>query len=156
MFYTAFDALLPPALRSPTLDFYPSHLRGAIDEMIAWIYDLLNNAVYKAGFATTQPAYDSAITSIFSALDRLEAHLSSPTYSGPYLFGSSITEADIRVYPTLIRFDVAYHTIFKCNLKMIRHDYPKLHDWMRGLYWGESKAFRDTVDFQAVSAEDGG
>jgi glutathionyl-hydroquinone reductase len=71
------------------------------------------------------------------------------------LFGDHITEADIRLYPTLIRFDVAYFTIFKCNLKMIRHDYPQLHDWLRRLYWDESEAtnygsFKKTVDFQAV------
>jgi putative glutathione S-transferase len=70
------------------------------------------------------------------------------------LFGDHITEADIRLYPTLIRFDVAYFTIFKCNLKMIRYEYPQLHDWLRRLYWDESEAtnygaFKKTVEFQA-------
>jgi putative glutathione S-transferase len=84
----------------------------------------------------------------------LEEHLRQPGH-GPYLFGDHITEADIRLYPTLIRFDVAYFTIFKCNLKMIRYEYPQLHDWLRRLYWDESEttnfgAFKKTVDFPAV------
>jgi Glutathione S-transferase, C-terminal domain len=93
--------------------------------------------VYKTGFATTQQAYESSLYPLFNGLDRLEEHLGQPGHS-PYLFGANITEADIRLYPTLIRFDVAYHSIFKCNLKMIRHDYPRLDKWLRMLYWDES------------------
>jgi putative glutathione S-transferase len=120
--------------------------------MNAWTYPNLNNGVYRAGFATSQPAYDAAVTSVFAALDRLESHLS--TSPGPYLFGAHITDADIRVYTTIIRFDVAYFTIFKCNLRMIRYEYPRLHAWVRGLYWADGRvgrAFRGTVDFDAVS-----
>jgi putative glutathione S-transferase len=122
--------------------------------MNAWVYPELNNGVYRTGFATSQNAYDAAVTTVFAALDKLEDHLTK--VGTKYLFGDNITEADIRLYPTILRFDVAYHTIFKCNLKMIRHDYPKLHVWLRTLYWDESEgtrgAFKSTVDFQAVGA----
>jgi putative glutathione S-transferase len=124
--------------------------------MNAWTYPDLNNGVYRAGFATAQDAYNDAVTAVFGALDRLEDHLA--THPGPYLFGETITDADVRVYTTLVRFDVAYFTIFKCNLKMVRYEYPKLHAWLRGLYWDQDervgRAFRGTVDFDAVSERD--
>jgi putative glutathione S-transferase len=155
MFYTEFDHLLPEARREATKGdarLFPEHLKEKIEEMNTWVYPELNNGVYRTGFATSQDAYDSAVTTVFTALDRLEDHLS---HGQPYLFGNNITEADIRLYPTILRFDVAYHTIFKCNLKMIRHDYPNLHKWLRRLYWDESErtrgAFKSTVDFKAVS-----
>lgn len=154
MFYNEFDAFIPEPLREATkgdAGLFPAHLRDEIEETNTWVYPDLNNGVYKTGFATSQAAYDSAVTTVFAALDKLETHLIQR--QTPYLFGANITEADIRLYPTIIRFDVAYHTIFKCNLKMIRYDYPKLHEWLRRLYWDESErtrgAFRSTVDFQA-------
>lgn len=126
--------------------------------------------VYKCGFATTQEAYDTNIYPLFESLDRLENHLAAPEHQ-PFLFGKHITEAgkpsrpnfanrscvltskDIRLYTTLIRFDSAYHTIFQTNLKSIRHDYPKLHLWLRRLYWDDTMhtrgVFRDTVNFDA-------
>jgi putative glutathione S-transferase len=157
MFYTEFDSFIPSSLRESTKatnGIFPSHLRADIEEMNAWVYPDLNNGVYKSGFATSQDAYESAVTSVFVALDRLETHLTER--NTPYLFGDYITEADIRLYPTIIRFDVAYHTIFKCNKKMIRLDYPRLHQWVRRLYWDESErtnggAFGKTVNFKAVS-----
>ena len=157
MFYTEFDALLPESLRENSKgnkSLLPVHLQKDIEAMNAWVYDTINNGVYKTGFATTQEAYEEHVHPIFASLDRLEEHLGQPGHN-PYLFGDHITEADIRLYPTLIRFDVAYYTIFKCNLKMIRHDYPRLHEWLRRLYWDESErtnggAFKKTVDFQAV------
>ena len=159
MFYSEFDSVLPEHLcedKKPGGGFYPKHLRQEIDEMNAWVYDTVNNGVYKCGFATTQAAYESNLFPLFGSLDRLEKHLGEKGHH-PYLFGEYITEADIRLYPTLIRFDVAYHNIFMCNLKMIRHDYPRLSRWLRNLYWDGGKtlnghAFKDTVSFWAVSS----
>jgi putative glutathione S-transferase len=160
MFYTEFDAFIPAHLQEPSKGnkcLLPAHLVKDIEAMNDWVYDSVNNGVYKTGFAQTQEAYEENVYPIFEALDRLEEHLGKPGY-GPYLFGDHITEADIRLYPTLIRFDVAYFTIFRCNLKMIRYDYPRLHDWLRKLYWDESErtnggAFKKAVDFQTVSVE---
>jgi putative glutathione S-transferase len=111
--------------------------------------------VYKVGFATTQAAYNEHVTNLFEALDGLEQHLLQPQHH-PYLFGQYITEADIRLFTTLVRFDVAYYTIFKCNTKMIRLDYPRLHDWLRRLYWNDGPetaggAFQKTTHFELVS-----
>lgn len=158
MLYTAFDSHLPSHLREankPGGGLYPDRLKSEIDAMNEWVYDMLNNGVYKAGFAKTQKAYDDAVHPVFEALDRLEEHLSDPAHQ-PYLFGAHITEADIRLYPTLIRFDAAYHTVFKCNLKMIRHDYPRLHLWLRRLYWDQGPrtnggAFYNTTYLDIVS-----
>jgi glutathionyl-hydroquinone reductase len=116
MFSTEFDHLLPEKMREvnrPGGGFYPEHLRMEIDEMNQWVYHTVNNGVYKTGFATTQEAYESNLYPLFESLDRLEDHLSKPGHS-PFLFGENITEADIRLYTTLIRFDVAYYNIFKC------------------------------------------
>lgn len=158
MFFTEFDDLLPDNVREsahPLGGFYPEQLRKQIDEMNEWVYNTVNNGVYKCGFAGTQEAYDSNVMPLFESLDRLEKHLGETGHS-PYLFGKGITEADIRLYTTMIRFDVAYHNIFMCNLKMIRHDYPRLHRWLRYLYWDGEKvtnghAFKSTVDFWTVS-----
>jgi putative glutathione S-transferase len=157
MFYTEFDAFIPEHLREASKGdkgLFPEHLRKEIEAMNEWVYDDLNNGVYKTGFAQSQEAYEEHVYPVFKALDRLEEHLGQPGH-GSYLFGDHITEADIRAYTTILRFDVAYVTIFKCNLKMIRYDYPRLHDWLRNLYWDESRttnggAFKSTVDFQAV------
>ncbi|OJD30041.1 glutathione s-transferase [Diplodia corticola] len=143
--YSAFDHLLPPdrreAAKGPAA-LLPDHLRPQIDAMNAWVYDTINNGVYKCGFATAQKAYDASIYPLFASLDRIERHLAANEerrLPGPYLFGEHITEADIRLFPTVVRFDTAYHTLFKCNLKMIRHDYPRIDRWMRTLYWDETE-----------------
>jgi putative glutathione S-transferase len=162
MFYTEFDAFIPEHLRESSKGskgIFPEQLRKDIEAMNKWVYDDLNNGVYKTGFAQTQEAYEEHVYPVFRALDRLEEHLGQPGH-GPYLFGDHITEADIRAYPTVLRFDVAYFTIFKCNLKMIRYEYPNLNDWLRRLYWDEGKAtnggaFKKTVDFQAVCVQSG-
>jgi glutathionyl-hydroquinone reductase len=141
MLYTVFDDFLDPKDREvnrPGGGFYPEHLRSEIDEMNDWVYNQVNNGVYKVGFAQSQEAYDANIYPLFSALDRLEKHLAGSKYGGPYLFGEHITEADIRLYTTMIRFDVAYVGIFQCNLRTIRHGYPRLSRWLRNLYWDES------------------
>lgn len=158
MFYSAFDHLLPKELREETkgkAGLFPEHLRSQIEEMNDWVYNTVNNGVYKCGFAATQEAYESNVYPLFESLDRLEKHLEDPKHQ-PYLFGENITEADIRLYTTIARFDVAYFTIFRCNLRMIRYEYPNLHKWFRTLYWDESEkttggAFKNTTRFQVVS-----
>jgi putative glutathione S-transferase len=157
MFYSAFDAFLPEERRESTkgeAGLFPPHLHTEIEEMNDWVYNTINNGVYKTGFASTQAAYEENVFSLFKSLDRLELHLAEGEHQ-PYIFGKNITEADIRLYTTIARFDVAYFTIFKCNLKMIRYEYPKLHLWLRRLYWDESEvtrgAFRKTTFFDRVS-----
>jgi putative glutathione S-transferase len=157
MLYSEFDEFLPEELREvnrPGGGLYPEGLREQIDEMNAWVYPLINNGVYKTGFATTQAAYEENLYPLFEALDRVEEHLGQPGHQ-PFLFGENITEADIRLYTTIARFDVAYYLIFKCNLKMIRHDYPRIDRWYRLLYYDESGltrgAFRKTTYFDVVS-----
>jgi putative glutathione S-transferase len=104
------------------IDLCPADLLPEIDALNASIYPRLNNGVYRAGFATTQVAYDEAFNDVFTTLDELEARLGA---DGPYLFGKRFTEADIRLFVTLVRFDAAYHGLFKCNLRRIA-DYPEL------------------------------
>ncbi|KIW92370.1 uncharacterized protein Z519_07354 [Cladophialophora bantiana CBS 173.52] len=155
MLYDQFDDFLEPDQREvnkPGGGFYPPHLRAEIDAMNEWVYNTVNNGVYKTGFAASQEAYDANIYPLFKSLDRLEEHLKDPSHQ-PYLFGEHITEADIRLYTTLARFDVAYYNIFNCNLKMIRHDYPRLSKWLRNLYWDTSDrtnggAFKKTTFFE--------
>ena len=153
MFYTAFDAFVDPSLRETAKPLLPADKLDDIEAMNTWVYDTVNNGVYKCGFATAQEAYNTNVHALFESLDRLEAHLAER--QTPFLFGEHITEADIRLYTTLIRFDAAYYTLFKCNLKMIRHDYPKLHKWLRALYWDTGKetnggAFQSTTHFKPI------
>ena len=157
--FEAFDHLLPPGLREANKGpaaFIPQHLRADIDALNTWVYDTVNNGVYKVGFATSQTAYNDYIAELFQSLDRLESRLSHAGHS-PYLFGQHVTEADIRLYTTIVRFDVAYYSLFKCNLKMIRLDYPHLHAWLRRLYWNQGPetggdVFRSTTHFDVVSS----
>ena len=110
-------------------DFWPEDLRPAIEPVNARIYDTLNNGVYRSGFATAQVAYDQAVTALFETLDWLEERLSR----GRYLMGAHLTEADWRLFPTLVRFDTVYHGHFKCNRRRIV-DYPALWAYTRDLY----------------------
>lgn len=135
MFNSAFDGLT-----GNRLDFYPQALRGEIDALNQRIYPAVNNGVYRAGFATTQPAYDEAFGQLFEELERLESLLGERRY----LAGEHLTEADWRLFTTLIRFDAVYYGHFKCNLRRIE-DYPNLSNWLRELYQWPGVAA--TVDF---------
>lgn len=155
MLYTEFDDLIEPMYRESNKGsngLYPEHLQSEINAMNEWVYNDVNNGVYKCGFATSQEAYDANIYPLFAALDRLESHLSNPLacHGGPFLFGSHLTEADVRLYTTIARFDTAYYTIFMCNLKSIRSDYPRLYRWFRRIYHNASempkgKVFKETT-----------
>ncbi|GBL03254.1 glutathione S-transferase family protein [Glaciecola sp. KUL10] len=116
-------------LTGNTQDYYPEHLREEIDEINEYVYHNVNNGVYKAGFATTQEAYEEAVKALFDALDKLEERLSTQRY----LVGDTLTEADWRLFTTLIRFDPVYVGHFKCNLKRIA-DYPALSNYVKELY----------------------
>ena len=117
------------AITGDTGDYYPQALHAEIDELNARIYETVNNGVYRCGFAQSQNAYNEAYDRLFATLDDLETRLSRRRY----LVGSQITEADLRLFPTLVRFDVAYFSIFKCNKRRIA-DYPNLSNYMRDLY----------------------
>jgi putative glutathione S-transferase len=134
MFNSAFDALTP--IRT---DFYPTELREQIDEINALVYANVNNGVYRAGFASTQEAYEEAFANLFDALDRLEERLARQRY----LAGDRLTEADWRLFTTLIRFDAVYYLHFKCNLRRI-DDYPNLSNYLRDLY--QVPGVAETVD----------
>ncbi len=110
-------------------DYYPAPLRAEIDRVNDLVYENVNNGVYRAGFATAQEAYEEAFHALFGALDELERRLSRQRY----LVGEAITEADWRLFPTLIRFDAVYYGHFKCNLRRIA-DYPNLSNYLRDLY----------------------
>ncbi|WP_299208180.1 glutathione S-transferase family protein [uncultured Tateyamaria sp.] len=124
MFNSAFDGIT-----GNTRDFWPQELRDAIAPVNDRIYDTLNNGVYKSGFATTQEAYDDAVHPLFDTLDWLEERLAGSRY----LMGDEITEADWRLFTTLVRFDPVYHLHFKCNRKRLM-DYPNLWAYTRELY----------------------
>ena len=125
------------------LDLYPEDLRAEIDELNAWIYDDVNNGVYKAGFATTQEAHEEAVVPLFEGLDRLEERLATRRF----LTGDRITLADWRLFTTLVRFDAVYVGHFKCNIRRIA-DYPHLSGYLRDLY--QQPGVADTVDFDHI------
>jgi putative glutathione S-transferase len=126
-------------LATESTDYYPEALRPEIDTLDELVYRTVNNGVYRAGFARSQAAYEEAFDELFATLDRLEERLSTRRY----LLGDRLTEADIRLFPTLIRFDVAYHGAFKCNLRRLV-DYPNLWGYVRELYQWPGVA--ETVD----------
>ncbi len=138
MFNSAFDGIT-----GNTADYWPEDLRAAIGPVNDRIYDTLNNGVYKAGFATTQAAYDAAVTPLFETLDWLEDRLGRTRY----LMGARLTEADWRLFTTLIRFDSVYHGHFKCNRARIV-DYPNLWAYLRDLY--QHPGVKETVQMDHI------
>ncbi|QKX16711.1 glutathione S-transferase family protein [Microbulbifer sp. YPW1] len=138
MFNTAFNQLT-----GDTQDFYPEDLRGDIDATNDLVYQNINNGVYRAGFATSKEAYEAAYHQLFTALEQLEQRLAD----NRYLTGARITEADWRLFTTLIRFDAVYHGHFKCNKQRLA-DYPNLWGYVRELY--QWPAVADTVDFHHI------
>lgn len=138
MFNSAFD----DAGAAPG-DYYPEELRAEIDAVNERVYDNVNNGVYKAGFATSQQAYEEAVLPLFETLDWLEGRLDE----NRYLCGARLTEADWRLFTTLIRFDSVYVGHFKCNLRRIE-DYPNLSNYLRELY--QMPGVAETVDFHAI------
>ncbi|MBP1874135.1 putative glutathione S-transferase [Ensifer adhaerens] len=138
MFNSAFDELT-----GSNADFYPQDLRTEIDELNARIYGTVNNGVYKAGFATSQEAYEQGVTPLFDMLDELEERLASRRY----LTGSAITEADWRLFTTLVRFDPVYVGHFKCNIRRIA-DYKNLQGYLRDLY--QVAGVAETVDMRHI------
>jgi len=129
--------------KHPEVDLYPKDFQKEIDEVNAFVYPNVNDGVYKCGFATTQSAYEQAYDNLFNALDKLEVTLSKSRY----LVGNTLTEADIRLFTTLIRFDAVYAGHFKCNKKQLR-EYPSLLGFIRELY--QHPAIHDTVNFTHI------
>jgi putative glutathione S-transferase len=131
------------AWAAPGTDLYPEPLRAEIDALNDRVYTSVNNGVYQCGFARTQQAYDTAVTTLFATLDELEERLASQRY----LFGDRITEADVRLWVTLARFDSVYVTHFKANVRRIV-DYPNLWAYTRDLY--QRPAFGPTTNFDHI------
>lgn len=127
----------------PPFHLRPKELEQEIERANAWIYDALNNAVYRAGFAKSQNAYDEAVRTVFLTLDSLENHLTDRRY----YFGNKITETDVRLFPTLVRFDSIYHVLFRCSRRRLT-DYPNLWAYARDLFSRASIA--ETVDFDLM------
>ena len=140
MFNSAFNALT-----GNMDDYYPVSLRGQIDAINERVYGAINNGVYKSGFATTQEAYEEAVTELFEALDEMEARLAHQRF----LTGDRLTEADWRLFTTLIRFDAVYVGHFKCNIRRI-DDYPNLSNYLRDLY--QMDGIAETVDMHHIKA----
>jgi putative glutathione S-transferase len=138
MLNSAFDALTPVKT-----DFHPAALRDEIDAINELTYKAINNGVYRSGFATTQAAYEEAFNELFAALDEIEVRLSRQRY----LVGNRLTEADWRLFTTLVRFDAVYHGHFKCNLRRIV-DYPNLSNYVRDLY--QVPGVAETVNFEHI------
>jgi len=138
MLNSAFDGLT-----GSTLDLYPAELRATIDSWNARIYPRVNNGVYRAGFATTQAAYEEAFDELFAELDALDEHLATHRF----LAGDRYTEADVRLFTTLLRFDAVYHGHFKCNRQRLE-EYAQLPGYLRELYQLDGVAA--TVDFRHI------
>jgi len=138
MFNSAFDGLT-----ASTADYYPEALRGEIDRINELVYDTVNNGVYKSGFATTQQAYDEHVGKLFETLDSLEKRLGKSRY----LVGTTLTEADWRLFTTLVRFDAVYVGHFKCNIRRIE-DYPNLSAYLRELY--QVPGVKETVNMAHI------
>ncbi|ODV59832.1 S-glutathionyl-(chloro)hydroquinone reductase [Ascoidea rubescens DSM 1968] len=158
MFNTDFNSFSELSDAQKKLNFYPDELKDEIDELNEWIYDNINNGVYKSGFATKQEVYETHVKNLFKYLGKVEEILKenytkngeeNSEKNGFYLVGNRLTEADIRLYTTIIRFDAIYVQHFKCNLGMIRYDFSYLHKWVRYLYW-KIPGFKETTNFDHI------
>jgi putative glutathione S-transferase len=127
----------------PEVDLYPQALRAEIDAVNEWVYPCINDGVYRTGFARSQGAYDEAVVKLFDGLERVEKILSRQRY----IAGKQLTEADIRLFPTLIRFDAVYHCHFKCTLKRIT-DFPNIWEYVKDLY--SRPEFSETTNFEHI------
>jgi putative glutathione S-transferase len=139
----AFDSILEDE-KTKQLDFYPQDLKAQVEETSPWLTSLICSGVYKAGFVSTQEAYEKNVIPLFAALNKLEDLLYKN--GGPYILGDKMTELDLLAYPTIVRFDTVYVQHFKTNLGMIRHDYPVLNNWLKNLYWNV-EGFKESTDF---------
>ncbi|CAI9299136.1 unnamed protein product [Lactuca saligna] len=139
MFNTEFNEIA----ENPSLDLYPSHLQSQINELNGWIYSGINNGVYKCGFAKKQGPYEEAAKQLYEALDKCEEILGKQRY----LCGNSVTEADIRLFVTLIRFDEVYAVHFKCNKKLLR-EYPNLFNYTKDLF--QIQGMSSTVNMEHI------
>jgi glutathionyl-hydroquinone reductase len=139
MFETQFDAVAT----NPQLDLYPNNLRPQIDELNDFLYETFNNGVYRAGFATSQAAYERAAYGVFTTIDAMEERLAYQRY----LLGARPVETDWRFFVTLVRFDPVYYGHFKCNLRRIV-DYPNLYGYLCDLY--QIDGIAETVDFDQI------
>lgn len=126
-----------------TIDLYPPHLQAQINELNGWIYNRINNGVYKCGFAKKQGPYDEAVKVLYEALDKCEEILSKQRY----LCGNTLTEADVRLFVTLIRFDEVYAVHFKCNKKLLR-EYPNLFNYTKDIF--QIPGISDTVNMEHI------
>ena len=138
MFNSAFNRFT-----DSSLDLYPEPLRKDIDDLNGFLYENVNDGVYRAGFATSQQVYERAVRRLFDALDQLDARLKDRRY----LFGAQFVESDWRLFVTLVRFDAVYHGHFKCNLRRII-DYPNLFGYLKDLY--QTKGIAETVNFDHI------
>ncbi|KAK3179817.1 S-glutathionyl-(chloro)hydroquinone reductase [Lecanicillium sp. MT-2017a] len=146
MLGSEFDDFIDEKYRGVNL--YPEELRSQIEDACTWQHEMINKGVYKCGVATTAEGYERHVHALFKALDRVEKHLMEQS-CGPYYFGKMLTEVDIRLYVTIIRFDPVYVQHFRCNICDIRSGYPALHKWLRNLYW-KHPAFHDTTQFEHI------
>lgn len=157
-----FDEFADP--RSVSLDLVPQKLESQIDEFNDWVYDNINNGVYKTGFAENPSIYEKEVRNVFNHLDKVENILEqkyralarehgedskSKILREYFAVGKQLTEADVRLYTTIVRFDPVYVQHFKCNLTTIRDGYPYIDLWLRNLYWKHS-AFSSTTDFDHI------
>ena len=148
MLNTAFNEFLPDESPERDLNFYPPDLKDQIDQVNSYMLPGLNVGVYKAGFAGTQEDYDKHCPVVFETLDRLESLLSE--HKGLYLLpGNRITEADLKLYTTLVRFDTIYMQHFKLMARSIRHNYPLLNRWLKHMYW-KVPGVKETTDFKQI------
>ena len=139
---SAFNELLPGG-HAEAQDFFPEEHRQEIEAWNEKIYHNVNNGVYRSGFAKSQSAYDEAVSGLFATLDELDRHLAN----NQFLAGDQLTEADLRLFPTLIRFDQVYFFHFKCNLRRVK-DYPHLYDYTKRLY--QVPEIQKTVNFEHI------